>query len=51
MLQVSRDNSLKIPKKIEIHKNIANTPSDAIATKIGIATANNKKINKKELTE
>ena len=51
MVQVSRDNSLKIPKKVEIHNYIENAPRDTIAIKNGIATANDQKIRKKELLE
>jgi len=46
MLQVSRDNNLKIPKKVEnISKNI-NSQEDKIAIKQAVLIANNEKICK-----
>lgn len=51
MLQVSRDNNLKIPKKVEnISKNI-NSQEDKIAIKQAISTANNEKINKNKIIQ
>ena len=46
MLQVSRDNNLKIPKKIEDTNGIENNIEDKLAVKQAIATANNKKFKK-----
>lgn len=51
MLQVSRDNNLKIPKKIEDVNGVENNIDDKIAVKQAIATANNKKISKEKITE
>ena len=48
MLQVSRDNSLKIPKKLENVNGIENNIDDKLAVKQAIATANNKKFDKEE---
>lgn len=45
MLQVSRDNSLKVPKQIEIAENNVNSVDDIIAIKNGKALADNKKID------
>lgn len=49
MLQVSRDNNLKIPKKIDIYETRTNTQDDIVATHIATATANNQRIKKQEL--
>lgn len=55
MLQVNRNNNLKIPKQIEIDLNDTNTISDTIETKKAILKADNQKINtekiKKEVQE
>ncbi len=51
MLQVSRDNNLKIPKKLENANGVENSIDDKIAVKQAIATANNKIINKERITE
>ena len=51
MLQVSRNSNLKIPKQIEIHEKNPNSIDDTIAIKKAIATANNEKVNSKELKE
>jgi len=51
MLQVSRDNSLKIPKKLENVNGIENNIDDKLAVKQAIATANNKKFDKEESIE
>lgn len=45
MLQVSRANNLKIPKKINVISKTANNIDDVIAVKKGIAMVENKKIN------
>lgn len=47
MLQVSRDNNLKIPKKIEIYEKKVNSIDDEVEVKKAIAIADNKKVNKK----
>ncbi len=46
MLQVSRDNNLKIPKKLENYNGTENSIEDKIAVKQAIATAENKPFNK-----
>lgn len=51
MLQVSRDSSLKIPKKLEITNEKINTNEDKIAVKQAIATAENEKFNKNKITQ
>lgn len=51
MLQVSRDNNLKIPKKIEIYEKNSNSIDDTVAVKKAIATANNEKINIKNIQD
>lgn len=51
MLQVSRDSNLKIPKKLEDVNGVENNIEDKLAVKQAIATANNKKFNKKSETE
>lgn len=45
MLQVSRDNNLKIPKEIEIYEKNPNSIEDIISVKKGIAQANEKKFH------
>lgn len=51
MLQVSRDSNLKIPKKVEnINENV-NTIDDKIAVKQAMATADDKKFDKKSVAE
>lgn len=44
MLQVSRNNNLKIPKEIEITTKSANNVEDIVATRKGIAMAEEKKV-------
>lgn len=51
MLQVSRDSSLKIPKELELVEETSNSVEDKIAVKQAIATAEDKKINKKSIEE
>ncbi len=51
MLQVSRDSNLKIPKKLEDCNGTENSIEDKVAVKQAIATAENKKFNKKEIEE
>lgn len=51
MLQVSRDSSLKIPKQIEVYEKSSNSVDDTVAVKKAIATANDEKLNTKELKE
>lgn len=51
MLQVSRDSNLKIPKKLEDTNGVENNIEDKLAVKQAIATANNKKFNKKSEIE
>lgn len=51
MLQVSRDSSLKIPKQIEVYEKCSNSVDDTVAVKKAIATANDEKLNTKELKE
>lgn len=51
MTQVSRDSSLKIPKQIEVYEKSSNSIDDTIAVKKAIATANDEKLNTKELKE
>lgn len=51
MLQVSRDNNLKIPKKIEVYEKNLNNVDDEVAVKKAIAIANDEKINVSELKE
>lgn len=51
MLQVNRDSSLKIPKQIEVYEKGSNSVDDTVAVKKAIATANDKKLNTKELKE
>ncbi len=51
MLQVSRDSNLKIPKKLEDCNGTENSIGDKVAVKQAIATAENKKFNKKEIEE
>ncbi len=51
MLQVSRDNSLKIPKKIENVDSMPNSIEDKIAVEKAIATAENKRIREKSIAE
>ena len=51
MLQVSRDSNLKIPKKLEDCNGTENSIEDKVAVKQAIATAENKRFNKKEIEE
>lgn len=51
MLQVSRDSNLKIPKKLENYNGTENSIEDKVAVKQAIATAENKRFNKKQITE
>lgn len=46
--QVSRNNSLKIPKKIDIHEKTANSINDTVAIKKAVATANNNRFNEQK---
>lgn len=49
MQQVSRDKSLKIPKRIETNIKTINNIEDAIAIKKAVAIANNKKFDKEKV--
>ena len=51
MIQVSRDSNLKIPKKLENYNGTENSVEDKVAVKQAIATAENKRFNKKQVTE
>lgn len=51
MLQVSRDSNLKIPKKLEKFNETENSVEDIVAVKQAIATAENKRFNKKQIIE
>lgn len=51
MLQVSRDSNLKIPKKLENFNGTENSVEDIVAVKQAIATAENKRFNKKQIIE
>lgn len=51
VLQVNRTNNLKIPKEIEITTKSANNIEDIVATRKGIAMAEEKKFNTKKETE
>ena len=51
MLQVSRDSNLKIPKKLENFNETENSVEDIVAVKRAIATAENKRFNKKQIIE
>ena len=51
MLQVSRDSNLKIPKKLENFNGTENSVEDIVAVKQAIATAKNKRFNKKQIIE
>lgn len=51
MLQVSRDSNLKIPKKLADFNGTENSVEDKVAVKQAIATAENKRFNKKEIEE
>lgn len=51
MLQVSRDSNLKIPEKLKDYNGVENSIEDKVAVKQAIATAENKKFNKKEVRE
>ena len=51
MLQVSRDSNLKIPKKLENFNGTENSVEDIVAVKQAIATAENKRIKKKQIIE
>ena len=51
MLQVSRDSNLKIPKKLENFNETDNRVEDIVAVKQAIATAENKRFNKKQIIE
>ena len=50
-LQVSRSNNLKIPKRIEDANEYVNNVEDKVAIKKAIATADDKKINTKEMAK
>lgn len=49
MLQVSRDNNLKIPKQIEVDLENVNSVDDLVETKKSILLASDKKINEERL--
>src|SRR5699024_10672113 len=51
MLQVSRDSNLKIPKKLENFNETENNVEDIVTVKQAIATAENKRFNKKQIIE
>lgn len=51
MLQVNRTNNLKIPKEIEIATKSVNNVEDIVATRKGIAIAEEKKFNSKNEKE
>lgn len=51
MLQVSRDNNLKIPKKIAVVEKNINTIDDVVEVKKAISIANDKKIDEKKIRE
>ena len=51
MLQVSRDNNLKIPKIIDDVNECLNSVDDKVAVKQALATAQDKKFNKKQVTQ
>ena len=51
MLQVSRANNLKIPKTLENVSGNLNSLEDKVAVKQALATANDKRFNKKKVTE
>ena len=51
MLQVSRDNNLKIPRKLDDVCGVINSVEDKVCVKQAIATANNEKYNKQEMIE
>lgn len=51
MLQVNRTNNLKIPKEIEITTKSVNNVEDIVATRKGIAIAEEKKFNSKNEKE
>lgn len=51
MLQVSRDNNLKIPKTLENVSGDLNSIEDKVAVRQAIATANNERYNKDKIKE
>ena len=51
LYSVNRCNNLKIPKEIETVIKIANNVDDTVAIKKGIAMAENKKFNEKNMKE
>ncbi len=51
MLQVSRDNNLKIPKIIDNVNECINSVDDKVAVKQALATANDEKFNKKQVIQ
>lgn len=51
MLQVSRDSNLKILKKLENFNGTENSVEDIVVVKQAIATAENKRFNKKQIIE
>ncbi len=51
MLQVNRNNNLKIPKEIEILEKSVNSIEDVVATKKSLAIAENKKFKKQQVKE
>jgi len=51
MLQVSRNNNLKIPKQLEDCNECVNSNEDKVAVKQALATAQDKKFNKKQVMQ
>lgn len=51
MLQVSRSNNLKIPKTLKDVNEILNSVDDKVAVKQALATANDKKFDKKKVKD
>lgn len=51
MLQVSRNNNLKIPKQLDDCNECINSNEDKVAVKQAIATAQDKKFNKKQVAQ
>lgn len=51
MLQVSRNNNLKIPKELEDANENINSVQDKVAVKQAMATAKNERFNKKQVTQ
>lgn len=51
MLQVSRNNNLRIPKQLDDCKECINSNEDKVAVKQALATAQDKKFNKKQVVQ